>query len=41
MASKFSARSDIDKVLRGREASRSTNGRPDMYTKSRESVSGR
>jgi hypothetical protein len=33
MASKFSARSDIDNVLRGREASRSTNGRPDMYTK--------
>ena len=32
ISSRFSARSDIVSVLLGSEASRKTNGRPDMYT---------
>jgi hypothetical protein len=32
MASRFSARSDRARVRLGSEASRRTNGRPDMYT---------
>lgn len=35
MSSRFSARSDIGSVRRGSEASRRTNGRPEMYTMSR------
>jgi hypothetical protein len=38
MASKFSARSDMDRVLLGCEASRSTNERPDMYTRSTDPI---
>lgn len=33
MASRFSARSDNDKVLLGSAESRNTKGRPDIYTR--------
>lgn len=35
ISSRFSARSDIGSVRRGSEASRRTNGRPEMYTTSK------